>query len=706
MLGKKDIFNSWKSQDAITKALIVAVLGLVVFAYLPTLQFDYVTQDQWRAFRYSSNEQSASARLAQCFSMLPSFYTQTGRPFVWPTECIEHAFVGEISDFKYLRPLALAVVIFTVIYLASIISAVMGGVVTAFVVSAVFITAPAYSFMYLQGLPALMVLISVALAAASYKHHTESLANDSGRYKHLLYSSLLFLAACMIYPAFAFIVLTLALIKYAGSSVDSVAKKLKDLIVTLAFYGLLSGIYYLFVKLSVLILTHFQGNLPSLGSYEVSAQLSPAVVLGRISEVANYFFMMPPMNFPAFHGASFAILVAFSVALGFASLPPNRKNKYLTASVLVGIAFLVSCAVLLSSTVPWLFSKMDALATRHLLPFYLFICFAVVFTLKAILQSVFKLGGEKISMAIVLLVLVPISVVQNKNSFLEIASTRAEIEMLRSKISQGVKTGGLTTTNRFILVVRPSQFTPRPIGIENLLTNDKYGNDNAVLASSKNPVSIPWMINAVFREELPDNKLNVVDCGFDTESCVAIALAKPKNIAVAYVNGSGAPKSDFIKSPTQPYVINISELTSKLVNPAIKIVESPTISATSTLDDFGPQGLFMEIAPGWHAKRNPEYPQTLSIDFKDAKYFDTISFLPQDKTLIARAPKAVRIKISSDGKLWRTVAQVGDMCSYNSPSGWSKFNLPSKVEARHLEIEILSNCGDPEFLTLRGIKVE
>jgi len=706
MFSQKDIFNFWKSQKVIIKVLIVVVLGLVVFAYLPTLQFDYVTQDQWRAFRYPSNEQSYSARLGQCSSELYSFYTQTGRPFVWPTECIEHAFVGEISDFKYLRPLSFAVVILTVVYLASIISSVTGGAVTALVVSAVFVTAPAYSFMYFQGLPALMVLISVVLAAASYNRYIKSLASNRGRYKHLLYSSLLFLASCMIYPAFAFIVLTLALVKFAGSSVGGFVTKLIDLIVTMAFYGLLSGIYYLFVKLSVLILTHFQGNLPSLGSYEVSAQLSPAVVLGRISEVANYFFMMPPMNFPAFHGASFAILVAFSVALGFTSLPPNQKNKYLTASVLVGIAFFVSCAVLLSSTAPWLFSKMGGLETRHLLPFYLFICFAVVFTLKAILQSVFKLGGEKISMAIVLLVLVPISVVQNKNSFLEIASTRAEIEMLRSKISKGVKTGGLTTRNRFILVVRPSQFTPRPIGIENLLTDDKYGNDNAVLASSKNPVSIPWMINAVLREELPDNNLNIVDCGFDTESCVANALANPKNIAVAYVNGSGAPKSVFIKSQTQPYVINISELTSKPVNPVIKIVESPTISATSTLDDFGPQGLFMEIAPGWHAKRNPEYPQTLSIEFKEAKYFDTISFLPQDKTFIARAPKAVRIKTSSDGKLWRTVAQVGDMCSYNSIRGWNKVNLPSKVEARYLEIDILSNCGDPEFLTLRGIKVK
>jgi hypothetical protein len=704
MLSQKDIVHFWKSQNAITKALIVAVLGLVVFAYLPTLQFDYVTQDQWRAFRYSSNEQSFFAGLAQCSSMISSFYIQTGRPFVWPTECVEHALVGEISDFKYLRPLSLAVVIFTVVYLASIISAIMEGRVIAFVVSAVFITAPAYSFMYLQGLPALMVLISVVLSAASYKRYTESLADDRDRYKLLLRSSLLFLAACMIYPVFAFISLPLALMKFACSSVDGVAKKLKDLIATLTFYGLLSGIYFLFVKLSVLILTHFRGKLPSLGTYEVSAQLSPAVVFERISAVTSYFFMMSPMNVPTFRGASFAILVAFSVALGFTSLLRSQQKKYLTASLLVGASFLIFCAVLLLSATPWLLSKMDNLTTRHVLPFYLFLSFAFVFTLKAILQSLFKMGAEKIAMTIVLLVLVPISVAQNRNSFLEVASTRAEIEMLRSKISQGIKTGGLTTSNRFILVVRPDTSRPRPIGIENLLAEDKYATDNAVLASSKNPVSIPWMINAIFREELPDRRLNIVDCGFDTNSCVGMVLTNPKNIALAYINGAGAPKSDLIKSPTQPYVINISELTSKPVNPIFKIVESPSTSATSMLDDFGPQGLFMGISPGWHAKRNPEYPQTLSIDFKERKHLDTISFLPQQQHS-TRAPKSIEIEISDDHSGWRKIYK-GELACESDSESWRKVTFDNSVSARYMRINIFKNCGDPHHLTLRGLSLD
>lgn len=702
MFDLKEILRFWKSQDAFTKYLIISVLSLVVFAYLPTLQFDYVTQDQWRAFRYSSSEQSSFERLTKCTSTLPSFYILTGRPFVWPTECLEHAFVDKISDFKYLRPLSLAVVVFTVIYLSSIINKFTGGVVTALVVSAVFITAPAYSFMYLQGLPALMVLISIVLAAASYKHYTESLTSDSGRYKHSIYSSLLFLTACMIYPAFAFIVLPLALMKFASSDADSVAQKLKELSLTLAFYGLMSGIYYLFVKIYV-ILTPAINDLPNLGLYEVSAQLSPSVIFERISRVVNYFFMMPPMNFPTFHGVSFAVLVAFSVVLGLTSLRSNHENRYLTASFLVGVAFFVSCVVLLSSTAPWLFSKMDELSTRHLLAFYLFISFAAVFALKAALQSVFKLSDYKVSLAIVMLVLVPISVIQNGNSFLEIASTRAEIEMLRSKINQWAKNGGLSG-NRFILIVRPT--STRPTSINNLLNDDGYGNDNAVLASSQNPVSIPWMVNAIFREEFRDRKINVVDCGFDTESCVSSAIENPKNIVVAYSYDNRTSKQDFITCSIQPYVINISELSPKPINPIIKIVESPSISATSTLDYFGPQGLFMALAPGWHAKRNPEYPQVLNIDLKEKKSIGSISFLPQSSTFIARSPKSVRIKTSNNGQLWHTVANGDDMCSANSPGGWHKFNLPNKVEARYLEIAIISNCGDPDFLTLRGLKIE
>jgi hypothetical protein len=46
-----------RAEDRLSRGVILVSLLLVVFAYLPTLQFDYVTQDQWRAFRYSTEPQ-------------------------------------------------------------------------------------------------------------------------------------------------------------------------------------------------------------------------------------------------------------------------------------------------------------------------------------------------------------------------------------------------------------------------------------------------------------------------------------------------------------------------------------------------------------------------------------------------------------------------------------------------------------------------
>jgi hypothetical protein len=212
------------------------------------------------------------------------------------------------------------------------------------------------------------------------------------------------------------------------------------------------------------------------------------------------------------------------------------------------------------------------------------------------------------------------------------------------------------------------------------------------------------MIRAVFREELPDNKLNIVDCGFDTGSCVRTALRKPENIALAYINGGDQPKYHFTKVPTSPYVINISALTSEPVNPIIKVVDLPTILATSTLDDYGPESLFMGAQPGWHAKRNPEYPQKLSIDFKERKHLDTISFLPQQRHS-TRAPKSIEIEISDDHSGWRKIYKGELECESDSES-WRKVTFDNSVSARYMRINIFKNCGDPNHLTLRGLSLD
>lgn len=708
MSSLKEFAHDWAQSSTLTKYLIISVMGLVAFAYLPTLQFDYVTQDQWRAFRYPLSINTPLELLKECSSGLSAHYTQSGRPLLWPTECLEHAFVSEISDFRYSRPLALTLVIFTVLYLSLILKKHMREWVDALVVAAIFVTAPAYSFMYLIGLPALMVLLSACLAAASYKRFISNTNRTTNSYKLLSSASAFFLAACLIYPAFAFIVLPLALIRFVGENEILFTQRTRNLFITLVFYSALSAVYYLLVKLSILSLEYFKGSLPSVGLYEFSAQLSPTVILNRINEVATYFFMMPPANFHTLHGVTLAILIIFSIMAGikFSSIDRSRGHtRYIYYSI---ATFLVSSMVLLASTSPWLVSKMDVLQTRYLLSFYLFISFAIVWIARELLSMISKQTSTKIYLVIGIVIFLPAALEQNKLSFMEVISTRAEIEFLRAKIFDWSVTEG-PVEKRFILIVRPE--VCRPLGVDKLIQHDKYGNDNAVMASCKNPVSIPWMVNAVLAEAHKIPKHSVVDCGFDTESCVQGALVNKNNIVLAYTGGTPYPRNKtiarkkVINSPIQPYIINFSELTSRVSNPTIKVVDIPSISATSVMDQYGPEGLFMQIPPGWHAEKHPTYPQTLKIDFKEIKSFDSISFLPQDPTVIARSPKNVRIKVSNDEQTWAEVESSNDVCTSNAPEGWHKLQLPKKLDARYLKVEILENCGDPELLTLRGLRI-
>lgn len=701
MTSLKELRRLWSEEDTLAKFLLVSVLLLVVFAYLPTLQFDYVTQDQWRAFRYQSDVDSPLERLQECLSMLPVYYARTGRPLVWITECLEHLFVENISDFKYLRPFVLIVVIFTVVYLSLVIKKMCNDWVSAAIIAAIFTTAPAYSFMYLQSWPALMVLISIPLAAASYKMFIDKVLSEYCSCKYLTLSFGFFLVACLIYPTFAFVVLPMALIQFICEDEICFKNRVKKIFATLVFYALTTAAYYLLVKLFSQMLELYQPNLPSLGPYEVSAQISPAIILNRVIEVVTYFYRMPPANFTAFHGATLAIMIATSITAGIKFSLIRHKHFY-TSLVCYSFATFLVCALVLSASIsPWVFSKMNVLANRHLLPLYLFISFAFVWVVRGFLLYV-KVDTCKIRLLSVLLILLPIAVLQNSNSILEVVSTRTEIEMLRAKLKDWDGEGQLN--KKFLLVIRPE--IPRPLGVEKLLDDGGYGNDNAVLASSKNPVSIPWMVSAVLKEKQQDRKYNIVDCGLDTVSCVSNALVNENNIVVAYAGGVGAPDSNTISYVVKPYVVDFSELTSKPVKLVFKEVELPSVTASSVLDGFGAQGLFLQTPPGWHAGKNPRYPQTLEVDFKESIPVSSISFLPQDKTLISRCPKSVRIKVSEDKHSWIAVAADDDVCTPNSSDGWHKLQLPQKIDARYMKIEILANCGDPEFLTLRGLKVE
>jgi len=536
-------------RDPSIRFLYGIVLGLVVLAYLPTLQFSYVHQDQWRAFRYLSDGDSFSNRLSQCSSLIPPFYITTGRPLVWLTECFEHALVNDLSDFVFLRPVALAVVLFTVIYITSVLRQFVGE--SAIVIAAFLTVSPAYAFMYLQGLTALMVLVSVIFATASFDLLGKSMAGGTRISRHLVISSLLFLLACMMYASFAFIVLPLAVIKLMSTALRG-SKRVKQFALSLALYGLLSALYLVIVRISILALGIFR-DVPDVGdNYRVSADFAPRAIAQRGMELADVVFWNSPVNLPTFPGAALMILMSYIMTTRYQDLDPSRRNNTLTTGLFRCLTFVFICSMMLLSMSPVVFSRFSGVGTRHLLPVYLLLSFAATVVVSRVLQSALKLTERRAAFVLVALMIVPVSIVQNRNSFIEISSAQLEVEMIRNRFNIWLQ-NKVSDRNRFILVVRPEQYP----GLYK---------DHHLFASGANPVSIPWMINAILREKLSDREFVIADCGFEVEACVATALTDPNKIAVAYAGGRSAPNTDKLYCPFKPFVVNISSLTSRPVN--------------------------------------------------------------------------------------------------------------------------------------------
>jgi hypothetical protein len=130
--------------------------------------------------------------------------------------------------------------------------------------------------------------------------------------------------------------------------------------------------------------------------------------------------------------------------------------------------------------------------------------------------------------------------------------------------------------------------------------------------------------------------------------------------------------------------------------------EGVKITATSVHESYGPDGLLKAAAPGWHAKTPPVYPQIVMFTFAHPQQISQIGLLPQAGQL-SRGPRKLVVEISDDTNTWKEVTAVENDC--NAPSeNWRDHPLGNTVNTKNVRIKILSNCGDPAFLTLRGVR--
>src|SRR5882762_503176 len=91
-------------------------------------------------------------------------------------------------------------------------------------------------------------------------------------------------------------------------------------------------------------------------------------------------------------------------------------------------------------------------------------------------------------------------------------------------------------------------------------------------------------------------------------------------------------------------------------------VPSAKITRSSMLENFDAAGLLRATEPGWHAARNPTYPQWVQIEFDEPRMMHQVSLLPQD-TYAVRGPKQVDVEGSEDGRTWKDVVSILDACA-------------------------------------------
>lgn len=132
------------------------------------------------------------------------------------------------------------------------------------------------------------------------------------------------------------------------------------------------------------------------------------------------------------------------------------------------------------------------------------------------------------------------------------------------------------------------------------------------------------------------------------------------------------------------------------------------ITASSQLGEFSPNGLLFSQEPGWHSKIKPDFPQLLMVELNHETVIHGVQFLPQGSHS-ERAPKHIKIITSLDGYNWHKVAEPSNLCKdIGKSNGWSPnwrlVNFDQEIKVKFLRIEILSNCGDPNLVTLRGLR--
>jgi len=575
----KNIKRRCKENQPSNGLIVFSILALVIMGYLPTLMRNYFPEDEARVFRYSDRIQTPYKRAEECAKLVTPFYVRTGRPLVWLGECFDDAAVGKISDFRFLRPFMLALVLATILYIGATIAPVVGGLAMGAAAAALLVFAPGFSFMYFQGFTAAMVFLSLIFAAASFKmlyrwleKMEERMANRQLPNRIPIAPLLLFIAACMMFPAWAFIVVPLAFV-YLGFDVDRpVHKRAGRFAITLVFYFIASIIYYFIIKFFVAIDLWGAKGIPksAISGFQMSINLNLADLLRRAVFLADYFLNLPILNINFGRGAYVFVLALFSIYLG-SQFAKSRNKKNISTMAWSIVIFASGIVVLIGAEAPWFFSHFqDGMDPSFVIPLNLFFSISIVGLLWAAVRNASAIFKKLALIFLVLFLLAPLAAIQNELSFLETIATGSEINLMRLYINKWLDNKGYVN-NRLLLVVLPKNYRPFLISKSFLHYADAGNNLRYTTNDGGFSPDTDMMINAILhgRPNQPIGKtVHMADCGFN-QFCAETQIRSGKVVILDY---NGKP----IISTKKPFIINLSILSGpeQQIVPKIEIVKN------------------------------------------------------------------------------------------------------------------------------------
>lgn len=697
----------WSTREIL--ALVFACLA-VLLSFLPTLLYDYVPEDQWRAFRYGSATRSGIDRFLACVELNAGFFIQTGRPLVWLTECTEHALVFRIHDLTTLRSLPIALAIVTLITFTARLGPAFGSRPGVTLATAAAILTPAYSFMLYQGLTGLMVL--VALLCGGLAGGILGKAADPSlalRQPWKAYGSALalYLVGAFCYPIWAssafVIALWVGIVRFWPDFDTSCRVVLKLLltcvIFSMAYFALASTTRWASFSLGL--------HLPEAGVRSLTPLLDVGRLLNQASGALKSVDSLQVGFWAPGRGTLAVMLIVVAYCLwSVSTLRGQRPRAVKPFAQVLAVSFL-GILVLLLSLGPWILSKSTDRVPHYFMVGNVYIYFGLLSGGLLLLRSGKLLARSNVLLILGVITACSAALLQFAVSWLVVSGSASEILLLKRQVA------GRDLPSH-VAVVPPkadAQWSTDSAWLRALIPGSVRGG-NAQLASSGNPVTIAWMVSGVLREaqaSSPEDSVEVVDCGFDVSvhsvrtlnsDCVASSPLLLDAISVS------ASDQGTVRLPRDGVLANLSVLTERTTLPKVIRESPPGLAYSAVANRFVPpfdaSGLPIASQPGWHADWGDLPERTwLTIDFaaRQAAYVHRLALMSQDGHP-SRAPSLLLLE-SVDSTTTDQVLKVN--CRQYWDGSWNEVALNQPLMAGSLRVRVLSNCGDSDLMTVRGL---